>query len=146
MNYELTSEPASVLQKILKERGYSMTKPRQVVCALLWGQEPQAVSELARRSQGVIDRASLYRTISLFEKLGLVRRLHIGWKYKVELSEAFVHHHHHISCVRCGKLVALSEDMAVESLLHSLAQQHGFLVTDHQLEIAGVCQMCQRSA
>lgn len=99
--------------------------------------------DLGEQLQGAIDRASLYRTIGLFEKLGLVQRIYIGWKYKVELSDIFTHHHHHISCSNCGKIVAIKEEEQIERLLRTLASQYGFVAQGHQLEIQGLCAHCQ---
>jgi len=132
----------ALLQKLLKDNGYSLTQARQVVCRLLWDQEPQSMHELARLSAGQIDRASLYRTISLFERLGIVERVYIGWKYKVELSDIFAHHHHHISCLGCGKIVAITEEADIERLIISLATKHNFVAQSHQLEVRGYCQAC----
>lgn len=132
----------AVLQKILRDNGYSMTAARKEVCALLWEQEPLSMHELTARSKGKLDRASLYRTIDLFERLGLVERIYIGWKYKVELSDIFAHHHHHISCLECGKIVAITEEDEIEKLIQGLAEKHGFTAQGHQLEVRGLCEQC----
>jgi len=140
----MTTDTHALLQKILKDNGYSMTAVRQHVCDLLWAQEPQSMHDLALRSRGLIDRASLYRTISLFEQLGLVQRIYIGWKYKVELSDIFTHHHHHISCLGCGKIVAITEEDAIEKLIAELSAKHGFTAQSHQLEVRGYCTNCSQ--
>lgn len=138
----MDAKSSALLRKILKNNGYSITAVRQTVCELLWGQEPQAMRELAQRSKGIIDRASLYRTITLFEQLGLVERIYIGWKYKVELSDIFQHHHHHISCTGCSKIVAITEEQEIERLISELAARHGFTAQNHQLEVRGYCANC----
>jgi len=138
----MTEEPLLLLQKVLKGKGYSFTAPRKVVSNLLWGKEPLSMRELSELSKGLIDRASLYRTVSLFESLGLVQRIYIGWKYKVELSDIFTHHHHHISCLSCGKIVAITEEDEIETLIDDLAKRHGFTAPNHQLEIRGYCSNC----
>jgi len=134
----------AILRKALKEGGYSMTAPRRIVCELLWSQEPQSMQELTMRSKGRIDRASLYRTIALFERLGLAQRIYVGWKYKVELSDVLARHHHHISCTMCGKLAALHDDNELEKVISQLAAAHGFANVTHQLEVQGICPGCQR--
>ena len=139
----MKEEDKAHLQRILKENNYSMTHARLFVCELLWHQEPQSMHDLAERIRGRIDRASLYRTIDLFEKLGLVHRIYIGWKYKVELSDIFRHHHHHISCSSCGKIVAITEEQQIERLLAELASRYGFVAQGHQLEIQGLCAHCR---
>ena len=137
-------EPAGqLLRKMLKERGASITSARLFVYELLWGKEPQSMGELTHRLDGKIDRASLYRTIELFEKIGVVQRIYMGWKYKVELSDVFTHHHHHISCVKCGQIKPITESDQLEQLLQSIATEHGYEIQSHQLEIQGLCKTCQ---
>lgn len=98
--------------------------------------------DLGIQLNGTIDRASLYRTIGLFEKLGIVHRIYMGWKYKVELSDIFAHHHHHITCTQCGKIVALKEVEQLERMLAALAKRYNFEAQSHQLEIQGLCEQC----
>lgn len=100
------------------------------------------MQELAARSRGKLDRASLYRTVALFERLGVVRRVYIGWKYKVELSDVFTHHHHHLSCRACGKIIAITEETEVEAFIGAISRRHGFRAAAHQLEITGICPGC----
>ncbi len=95
-------------------------------------------------ASATIDRASVYRTIALFEKLGIVQRLQIGWKYKLELSDAFHRHHHHLSCTGCGSTFALQEDPELEARLTLLAQRQHFAMHGHQLEIQGLCNKCSK--
>ena len=106
---------ADVLEQFkirLKESGYSSTAVRRTVFAVLQGREPQSMHEVIARCDK-IDRASVYRTIVLFEQLGIVQRLRIGWKYKLELTDSFSHHHHHITCTKCGRTTPLPEDPAL---------------------------------
>jgi Fe2+ or Zn2+ uptake regulation protein len=138
----MDEKATELLQRVLKDNGYSITAARKTVCELLWKQEPLSMRELTVRSQGKLDRASLYRTIDLFERLGLVERIYIGWKYKIELSDIFAHHHHHISCLQCGKIVAITEEEEIEHLITVLAKKHGFAAKSHQLEVRGLCEQC----
>ena len=142
----MDSSAVALLQKMLKDNGYSTTHARTTVCELLWKREPQSMHDLTLQAKGQIDRASLYRTIALFEKLGLVQRIYIGWKYKVELSDIFTHHHHHISCLHCGKIVAITEEDQIEALIQALAAKHHFTAQNHQLEVRGYCADCSTQA
>lgn len=132
-----------LLQKMLKDKGYSMTSARRKVFEILWNQEPQTMYELYKRSKGSVDRASIYRTINLFLELGMVQKIIIGWKYKLELTDIFTHHHHHICCLKCGKIMAIREDEHVEELIHNLAEKYGITAERHQLEIQGYCDDCR---
>ena len=134
-------EPLQQLREQLKIHNHSLTAPRRAVFDALQGQEPQTMHEVVARCPG-IDRASVYRTIALFEHLGIVQRLQIGWKYKLELTGAFAHHHHHLSCNKCGRIIPLPEDSVLEKRLSLLAGSQNFQPQDHQLEIRGFCVDC----
>jgi Fur family ferric uptake transcriptional regulator len=128
------------LAALLKKQGLSVTKPRLAVFQALIGKDPLTMHELVTQVTA-IDRASVYRTIDLFEKLGVVIRINIGWKYKIELSDAFLEHHHHLSCTSCGKTVAMNET-ELEHAIDRLSNLHGFVPFAHQIEIQGTCNDC----
>lgn len=128
---------------VLKDKGYSLTAPRRAVFNALVGTEALSMSELVEKVSP-IDRATVYRTVELFENLGVINRLQFGWKYKLELSDLFSEHHHHATCTNCGKMIALHEDPETEASIHQLAQQHNFAISSHSLEIRGLCPACQK--
>ncbi len=131
------------LKNHLKKHGFSLTEPRVTVFKTLLDQEAQSMAVIVAACQPEVDRATVYRTITLFEKLGIVQRVQLGWKYKLELTDAFNQHHHHLSCLRCGRIIALSEDQTLEDRLLELARLHSFAAQDHQIEIRGLCKQCQ---
>lgn len=132
----------NTLYDTLKTQGYSLTAARKVVFEALQYQEPQSMRDVVSRCKA-IDRASVYRTVALFEQLGIVQRLQMGWKYRLELSDDFHEHHHHLHCTHCGKTTALPEDLELEKSLHAMAEAHNFQLQSHQLELSGTCQNCQ---
>ncbi len=144
----------TALKKVLKEHGSSLTSARLKVFEALTGHEPQSMAELIRQvdekvnpavsNDSRVNRASVYRTIALFEQLAIVHRLNTGWKYKLELTGRFMHHHHHLTCVSCGNIFPLPEDSRMEQYIHDLATSQHFLPSDHQLEIRGLCRVCQK--
>lgn len=128
-------------KELLKTSGHSVTKARLSVFGALLGNEPVGMAELVRRVPEV-DRASVYRAINLFEQLGIVQRVNIGWKYKLELTDRFAAHHHHLSCTNCGRTIEMNEE-ELEQLIRSLARAHDFTPTAHQIEIQGLCADCR---
>jgi len=133
------------LRALLKKDGASLTKPRRVIFDLLLNQEPQSMQVLAQRAAAKVDRATVYRTIELFERLGIVHRLNIGWKYKIELSDIFQGHHHHFYCTNCSKTYSLPANSMLETIIDSTAAKEGFAARGHQLEIYGLCQNCSKT-
>ena len=132
------------LQALLKKKGASLTKPRKKIFDLLFNQEPQTMQVLVQRAAGEVDRATVYRTIELFEELGIVHRLNIGWKYKIELSDIFIGHHHHFYCTNCQKTYSLSPNSMLETMIDSVTAKEGFSPRGHQLEVHGLCETCRK--
>lgn len=137
------TQKAPSLEIYLKEHSYSVTKPRQLVFDVLSNSEPLTMSELIAKLQRQADRVTVYRVVELFEKLHIVHRIAIGWKYKLELSESFRSHHHHISCVQCGSIESI-EDPTLEAVINSIAVQRNFTLSAHHIELQGLCQSCQK--
>ncbi|GAC1500278.1 MAG: hypothetical protein NVS1B10_03720 [Candidatus Saccharimonadales bacterium] len=138
----MTTDKTS-FEQILRRSGYSLTKQRRLIFELLSGQEPLSIQELNRRTNKQLDQASVYRIISVFERLGIVKRVNIGWKYKIELSDKFAEHHHHLSCSKCHKVIPINE-AELESFIKRLAKTHNFTASEHQVEIQGYCSRCQQ--
>lgn len=135
------SKPNPDVTTILREHGLSITKQRLFVFDLLNGSEPLSMHELYRLAKDKLDRASLYRTIAVFEELGIVQRINIGWKYKVELSDTFAEHHHHLTCVKCHAVIPINEK-ELESFISGVAASHDFKPIEHQVEVQGYCKAC----
>ncbi|HVS78753.1 MAG TPA: Fur family transcriptional regulator [Candidatus Saccharimonadales bacterium] len=131
------------LKTLLRQDGCSLTRPRKQVFDLMLNKEPQSMQVLAKRAEGKVDRATVYRTVELFERLGIARRLNIGWKYKIELSDLFTGHHHHFYCTNCGKMYDLPENPMLETMIDSAVAKDGFSARGHQLEVYGLCVNCQ---
>lgn len=133
-----------VLTQELRKYSYSLTKARRAVFLCLeQASSPITMSELVNRLRSITDRASVYRTVALFEKIGIVQRVHIGWKYKLELSNAFQEHHHHMVCIQCGRISSFTEPATLEQAMLQLAAQQHFTILSHQVELQGLCQACQ---
>jgi len=135
------SESVDLLKNSLRSAGHSLTAARQTVFTALLDKEPQSMQQLVVACPD-IDRASVYRTVSLFERIGVVQRLQIGWKYKLELSDSFHRHHHHLTCQNCGKVIPFNENIGLEAALLEVSMNAGFEMRGHQLEIQGICADC----
>jgi Fur family ferric uptake transcriptional regulator len=142
---KITDMHYETLRSILKADGDSLTKPRKIVFDLMLNQPPQSMQVLVQRAKAKTDRATVYRTIELFERLGIVRRLNIGWKYKIELTDAFSGHHHHMYCTNCGRVFDLPDNPMLETMIDSVSTKNGFSPRGHQLEVFGLCVNCSKS-
>lgn len=124
----------------LREHGYSMTAPRLAIFRYLQANHPAHLSSIIADNPG-IDRASVYRTLTLFRELDMIQDIITGGQKMIELMDTFDSHHHHISCVRCGRSVTV-EDAELERRLAMLAETHGIVPVSHQIEVSGICKNC----
>jgi Fur family ferric uptake transcriptional regulator len=129
---------------VLRDAGLSVTKQRALVFELLEAQEPVTMYELYDLTKGRLDRASIYRIIATFEKLGIVQRINIGWKYKIELSDKYAEHHHHLTCLKCHKIIPINQ-VELEEFVRSLAAHNHFNPIEHQVEVQGYCETCHET-
>lgn len=131
-------------KETLKNAHYSYTKPRKVAFEQLAKQGPMTTVALAKACAPAIDRATTYRTVELFESLGIVNRIWHGLKSQIELSEIFTPHHHHAVCQQCGANVVIVNP-ELEKLLVQITKHYQFLAVSHIIELTGYCKKCQRS-
>lgn len=132
------------LSALLKKNGYSLTTPRKVVFEVLYSFGMQSVQQLISRSAS-IDRSSVYRALLVLEDIGAVHRVPQGFKYKVELSDIFLPHHHHIACTKCGRHSDI-EQSKLEDMLTQIAEENSYKLTSHKVELLGLCANCIKIA
>lgn len=135
----------STLALHLKTAGHSLTEPRQLVFAALRCDAPISMQDLYTRLQGKVNRTTVYRVIELFEELHIAQRVAKGWKYKLELTDEFIPHHHHFTCTHCHNTISFDEPAGLDVMLESIANHNGFTSTSHTLEIEGLCSNCRNS-
>lgn len=129
-------------KKLLKRNRHYITKARLRLFNILQEHPALPISQLITLLSKH-DQATVYRNIKTFERLGIIARLQLGWHSKLELSDMFRRHHHHLTCILCAAVVGLPENQLLEREIASLARTQDFKQIDHQLEIRGICQECQ---
>ncbi len=131
-------------KQVLKNNGHFVTKPRLRLFGHLQNHKVVTVSQLISLLSHH-DQATVYRNIKIFEGLGIISRLQLGWHSKLELSDTFQHHHHHMTCLKCGKVTVLNEDPAIEKQIEHMSARSNFKPIHHQLEIRGLCHICKKT-
>jgi Fur family ferric uptake transcriptional regulator len=135
------------LLKELKARGIRMTPQRRVVIEIIQ-EVPRHLDaaellRLAKEREPEIDRATVYRTISLLKHQGLIDELdlmHIeGEKHYYEVKTSS--DHCHLACLRCGAIFEYTSP-SFEQLRREIAKQSGFEIAVMRLEVGGVCRKC----
>jgi len=88
--------------------------------------------------------ATVYRTLELFMEFDFIHAIDFGdgrKRYELGAAEEDAHRHHHLICTKCGDIIEVNEDL-LEELENRVNKQHDFVVTDHQLQIFGICKKC----
>ncbi|HVY67809.1 MAG TPA: Fur family transcriptional regulator [Patescibacteria group bacterium] len=133
-------------RKLLKSSGLKVTRGRlEFLDALAHAGRPLSISAMSLKlgDKGV-DLATLYRNADALEQLGLIKRVNLNSREAYyELSGG--RHHHHLTCVSCGRLEDL--DICGVRLSSPLLKKHGFKkLLDHSLEFFGLCAKCAKAS
>ncbi|OGF53084.1 MAG: hypothetical protein A2Z21_05590 [Candidatus Fraserbacteria bacterium RBG_16_55_9] len=128
----------------LKAHGYRMTRPRQAVVEAILGDpthwRPEQVFERARRTYPNLGLVTVYRTLELLQKLGLIRRVHMERGCR-SYTLASQEHSHQLICRDCGRVEEFSECDLLETV-ERLAKRTGYSIEAHWLELLGRCPAC----
>lgn len=134
-------QPIDNFRRKLAHVGLKLTRQRKLIFMALLEQGALTTPEIATLLSGSVDRATVYRTLETFEEIKLVDRIWDGWKSKIELSDAFVTHHHHATCSSCEKGMRI-ESAELETTLRSIAKKLNFNMDSHTVELYGTCEAC----
>ncbi len=121
-------------KKQLIEVGYKMTIPRMAVLEkLVVFHHPISARDLHKKIK-IVNRASVYRTLNLFEELHLVNVEVIEKEKLYCLADV---PHHHIICKKCGYMEKVKCN-------HNFGYFKNFINIQHQLTLTGVCNKCAK--
>jgi Fur family transcriptional regulator, ferric uptake regulator len=98
---------------------------------------------LARQVDPKIDRATVYRTLELLKRLGLIDELDLmhlnGEKHYYEVKTQ--KDHLHLACFHCGDIEEL-DSPTFQRLKREIAAQNNFTIQVMRLEVGGLCRRC----
>ena len=127
---------------ILKSNGLKVTLPRLKVLEIFEHSPHSHLSadEVYRKlvdGGSDIGIATVYRILMQFADAGMLRKSSFdGDRAVFELEHG--HHHDHLVCVHCGKVVEFFNPL-IEEQQNLVAQSHGFKLLEHTMALYGVC-------
>jgi len=129
----------------IKDAGLKITLPRVKILQILESSSIHHMSAedvyKALLTKGEeIGLATVYRVLTQFEDAGLVVRHNFEGGHSV-FEVATEEHHDHIVCVKCGRVEEFRDD-EIEARQRSVASNLGFELTDHNLNLYGLCPDC----
>ena len=136
------------LQAELMSRGLRMTRQRRTILSVVeTAKQHLDASQLLRRARRLdpqIDRVTVYRTLGLLKRHGLIDELdlmHIrgeGHYYERKVNRD----HIHMACLRCGKITEFVSDI-FDKLKQQVERECRFRILVSRLEIGGYCAACR---
>ncbi|HVF32720.1 MAG TPA: transcriptional repressor [Acidimicrobiales bacterium] len=121
---------------------------RELVGVLEGADRPLTVPEILAAASAALPQSSAYRNLTVLLDAGVVRRL-LGTDElaRFELAEDLAGHHHHLLCSTCGAVSDVSAAPKLERALSDAArlaaEEADFEVTEHRIDLVGVCSSCR---
>jgi Fur family transcriptional regulator, ferric uptake regulator len=129
-----------------KDKKLRLSHPRLLIYQVLSDTKtplsPQELYQILLKKQKRIGLTSIYRSLDLFESMGMVFKIINGSSVKYKLCE-IEDHHHHIICKACGNVVELNF-CDISDWSKKVTESTGYQVIDHQLNFYGFCKACKK--
>ena len=134
-----------LFKNLFREKKLRMSHPRLLIYQELSNAlnplSPQGLYRGLLKKKKRIGLTSIYRSLDLFESLGIVFRIVKGSNVRYKLSE-LEEHQHQIICKKCGD-VGEFDFCEISDWSRKVMESTGYEVTDHQLNFYGFCKACQ---
>lgn len=103
----------------------------------------EEIYDLVKGKYPEIGLATVYRTLQLFEGLGIIYKLNFDdGRSRYELYHDENHQHHHLICLKCGTVIEMEGDL-LENLEEAIEQTKDFEIVDHNVKFFGYCSKCR---
>ncbi|SRR5581483_7355167 len=133
----------------IEEHGLRKTAQRDAIIEAAFSTTEHYTAEdllsMAKRIEPSVSRATVYRTIPLLVKCGVLREMDFGKEQKY-YDPNFVEHptHNHLICVDCNKIVEF-EDRNIETLENCITKRLGFSPASKIIRIEATCDKLKSS-
>ena len=130
----------------LKSAGYRLTQARLTVLAVLEAAQGHLTSaqalQLVEQRDPAIGRASVFRSLELFTRLGILRPTYMEGSSTPTYVLLRSGHHHHVICDECRRFFEF-DDCGLEALTANLEAEFALKISGHLLEFYGICSDCE---
>jgi Fur family ferric uptake transcriptional regulator len=139
---------ADQIARAFADRGLRLTRQRRAVLDAVAeassSVSPLEIFDAARLRCPELGLTTVYRTLDILGEIGALRRVH-GHKHCEAFVPAGAEHGHTVVCSSCGRVTEFTEcDM--HAVADAAAEQTGYRITEHFLQLSGLCGGCARAA
>lgn len=134
-------------KNLLKKNSLKFTIQREVILETLYNSNehltPESLHHLIQKKHPSLKTgiATVYRTLALLEDSSIVTSLSFGAQgKKYELGAK--NHHDHMICTVCGSITEFV-DPQIEKRQKDITEALGFKMSEHSMQIYGICKICQ---
>lgn len=128
------------IEAICASKGLRITEQRRVIARVLSESDDHPHVEAVHARASAIDPgisiATVYRAVRLFEEAGIIDRHDFG-DGKSRYEAAPDSHHDHLIDVETGQVIEFV-DPELEALQRQIAEQLGYRLVDHRMELYAV--------
>jgi Fur family ferric uptake transcriptional regulator len=138
------SGPAA-LRRTLHQRGLRMTPQRQLVLDAvrdLGHATPEQICTQVQQAAPAVNITTVYRTLDLLERIGLVRHTHLGHGAPTYSEQQ--HQHVHLVCHTCGTVTESPTDL-MDGLAERLLAESDFALDASHVALSGQCRNCREA-
>ncbi|MBM7622695.1 Fur family transcriptional regulator [Sporohalobacter salinus] len=145
---EKDSKVREVINNIEQKKDFRLTSQRKIILKTLIENNDRHLSvddiyNLIKEKNNFIGIATIYRTLDLFEDLGVVVKRNFGNKSaKYEFVFEDETKHHHLICKSCGKVIEIDNFLA-DDIKEEIMKIKEFQIIDYSLHIYGYCKECK---
>ncbi len=146
---DVAVSPENKFREYLMTQGKRLTTERETIVREVFASHEhfdadQLVSRLSQRTDGKrVSRSTVYRTLTQLVEAGLLRAVARPNDREVYEHDYGYPQHDHLICDQCGTLIEFADD-TLNEILERVADQSGFRVSGHRLEVYGKCADCCR--
>jgi Fur family ferric uptake transcriptional regulator len=133
---------------LLKANSLKFTAQREAILKTLYDHPdhftPENLYMLVKENYPELNTGitTVYRTLNLLEENNIATSISFGAAgKKFELGNK--PHHDHLICRECGEIVEF-ENQEIEELQEKIAKIHDFKLTNHLMQLYGICKACQK--
>ena len=141
----MSKKKIAEMNRYLAEKGLKSTRQRDAVAEIFFSTQGHISAEelylKVSKSHPGIGLTTVYRTLRLLTEAGLAKERRFGEPQGVFEKEDTERHHDHLICTRCGRIIEFKEP-SIEKMQEDVARRYGFVVTDHKMELYGLCKSC----
>ena len=139
------TKPLESNRRALNVTGLRATSQRALILEIIHRGHLDAdeIYRQARGKQANISLSTVYRTLRMFKKLGLVAELHFDEEhhhYEIKPPSE----HQHLVCLNCGKIMEFEYPLSPK-MKRNIAREKGFEVTDVEIQMTGYCSKCRQN-